>query len=119
MCVHEVRAEVSPAALPHIQHFYGRLLGLAEWPAEAQVPGGWGAGDARRGVYFQFRHDPRVDAMRRRFTLRVARLRDVERRLREAGVPCRRRRGLSPGEDALLVTDPVGHLLEVRESRRL
>jgi hypothetical protein len=114
-CVCEVRVGVPAERLPDVQRFYVALLGLPPWPDRAQLPGGWGAGDLRRGVYFQFRHDPQIEPYRRRFTLIVTSLDAAEKRLAEAGIACWRQHGLNFSDQLILVNDPVGHLIELRQ----
>lgn len=99
--------------------FYTEVLGLRPWPRARQIPGGWGAGDARRGVYFQFRHDPVVDPMRRRCVLSVTSLEELGQRLSECPWPFVRRRGLGPYDESILTNDPTGHRLEVRQFQPL
>ena len=72
--VHEVRVGIPLERRPQVRDFYTRVIGLPEWPAELCVPGGWCAGRPRRGIYFVYRHDADVDAMRRRITILVPRL---------------------------------------------
>lgn len=116
-CVREVRVGVPLERLAVVQWFYVELLGLRPWPDEAQLPGGWGVGHPQRGVFMQFRHDPEVDSLRRRFTLIVPALDELEVRLTEAKWPFARHRGLSAIDQWLLVADPVGHLIEVRQAQ--
>ena len=118
-CVSELRVEVPLERRAELEHFYGELLGLVPWPAEYQIPGGVGFGDPRRGLYLQYRHDPLVDLMRRRFTLVVMSLDVLAKRLAEHSWPFQRYRGLGFTDQWLLVSDPVGHLIEVRSSQNI
>lgn len=115
--VRELRVPIARERLTSVSEFYADVLGLIPWPTHQQVPGGWGAGDLRRGIYFQYRHDPPVDPMRRRLTLVVASLEAVELRLRARGWEFERHRGLDATDQCLLLNDPIGHRIEVRQFR--
>jgi hypothetical protein len=67
----------------------------------------------------EFRHDPAVDRLRRRFTLSVDGLAALEERLAEHEWPYDRVRGFGWSDKCILLHDPAGHLIEVRESRPL
>jgi hypothetical protein len=117
--VREVRVDVPRERVDELRDFYLRVLGLPECPHRAQIPGGWRAGPARRGVYFVFSHDVRAEPMRRRLTIEAPDLDDLAERLAEEERPFRDERGWSRGERRILVVDPVGHLVEVRQCRPL
>lgn len=120
--VHSVREVVLPIAFDRqteTEWFYVEVLGLAPWPAACQIPGGWGAGDLRRGAMFQFRHDPSADPLRRRMTLLVDSISELADRLLANRWPFIRRTGLIGCHQALLLADPTGHQLEIREVRWL
>ena len=118
-CVREVCAGIPRELLSELQLFYTETLGLTPWPGNAQIPGGWGVGNPQCGLYLQFRHDPAVDPVRRRFTLTVARLATLEARLLEREWPYRRVRGFGWSDQTVLLRDPAGHLIEVRQSSPL
>ena len=117
-CIREVRVPIPHERREEIVRFYGELLGLPPWPEVEQIPGGWGAGHPRRGLYFQYRHDPKVDPLRRRFTLTVPSLDELQQRLEEHHWPCLRHRGLGFTSRWMLISDPVRHLIEVRETHK-
>ena len=118
-CVREVRVEIPLERLGEIKVFYTLTLGLLPWPEEHQIPGGWGVGDPQCGLYLQFRHDPEVDPLRRRMTLSVDALKTLEEQLIEQDWGYRRVRGFGWTDEYLLLHDPVGHLIEVRQSQPL
>ena len=118
-CVREVRVGVPLERLDALQRFYTVTLGLDPWPAERQIPGGWGVGDPQCGLFLEFRHDPQVDPVRRRFTLLVGSLSVLEARLAEQQWPCERIRGFGFYDQYLLLHDPAGHLVEVRQTQAL
>ncbi|MCP5109641.1 MAG: hypothetical protein GY953_02275 [bacterium] len=57
--------------------------------------------------------------MRRRLVLIVHSLNGVERRLGEQDWPYERRRGLGVTDECILLSDPVGHRLELRQLQPL
>ena len=118
-CVREVRVEVPREKLAELRRFYHEVLELLPWPETQQVPGGWGVGPPICGLYLEFRHDPRIDPLRRRFTLVTASLNVIERRLVEHEWPVQRLRGFGIGDPCLLVHDPAGHLIELRQVQAL
>ncbi len=115
----EVRVGIPLERRPQVRDFYTRVIGLPEWPAEQCVPGGWCAGRPRRGIYFVYRHDAEVDAVRRRITILVPSLDMIEQKLREIEWGFQRLRGLSYCEQRILVSDPIGHLVELRQCQPL
>jgi len=119
LCVREVRVGIPSERVDEIRNFYTLTLGLEPWPAEMQIPGGWGLGNPRCGLFLQFEHDPQIDPVRRRFTLRVPDLDLIEQRLGERGWPYERLHGLGWSDQLILVHDPAGHLIELRQSQPL
>lgn len=119
LCVREVRVTVPEWRRSELEHFYTQVCGLAAWPVEFQVPGGWGAGDPRRGVYFQFRHDVAVDPMRRRLVMQVENLEAAQAALEQWGWPHLRLRGFVGGDDCIQLVDPAGCRVEMRQLRHL
>lgn len=118
VCVQEVRLEIPQDLLPQLQEFYTNLLGLPPWPSSEQIPGGWGLGDPARGLYLQYRHDPRVDPVRRRFTVLVPDLPEIIARLTEREWGFEHYRAFGGLDEWLILADPVGHLIEIRASHR-
>lgn len=117
--VREVRLGMPLERGDEMRDFYTRLIGLCEWPPPRQIPGGWGAGHPRRGAYFIFRHDAQVDPLRRRVAIHVPSLESVQERLRQAGRDFVVERGLGRSDSRVLVADPVGHLVELRQLQPL
>jgi hypothetical protein len=118
-CVREVRVGIPRERLREVVYFYTRLVGLRPWPEAWQIPGGWGAGDPQRGVYFQFRHAALVDPMQRRFGLVVSSLDRLEKRLGTEEWPYERRHGLAWSDQYVVLNDPVGHRIEIRQLQSL
>lgn len=118
-CVRETVVGVSIELLDPLRFFYTQVIGLKPWEQTWQIPGGWGLGDRRRGLFLEYRHDPDVDPMKRRFTVEVAGLEPLRERLAELEWPHERVRGFGWSDQFILVRDPVGHLIEVRQSQPL
>jgi hypothetical protein len=118
-CVREVRVGVPYEIRDDVRRFYTVVVGLRRWPPYAQIPGGCGFGDPWCGLHLQYRHDPTVDPMRRRFGLAVNSLDRFERRLRAYDWSYRRLQGLTAGEQVIRFHDPAGHQVEVRQFRPL
>ena len=116
--VRELRVDIPLERRTEAVHFYCELLGLPPWPRRAQIPGGWGVGKPQCGLYLQYRHDPAVEPLRRRLTLVVASLAALEKQLAEHEWEFGHHHGLGLADEWLLLSDPVGHLLEVRQSQQ-
>jgi hypothetical protein len=116
-CVREVRLGVLAHATNEGLHFYVDVIGLQPWRTPRVVPGAFGVGNPRRGLLLQVRHDPEVDEVRRRLTLVVASLDELERRLVEIAWPFERVRGIVGSDDRIDLNDPAGHRIEIRQSR--
>lgn len=119
LCVREVRVGIPAERLGEIQGFYTLALGLESWPEEMQIPGGWGLGDPQCGLYLQLEHDPQIDPMRRRLMVTVPSLAALEERLIEREWRYERVHGLGWSDQHILVHDPAGNLIEVRQSQPL
>ncbi len=117
--VREVRIGIPIERRREVSEFYTEIIGLPQWPARESLPGGWCAGRPRRGIYFAYRHDADVDVMRRRFTILVHSLDEIVKKLHDAEHPFERMRGLSYAEQRILVADPIGHLVELRQCQPL
>jgi len=114
--IREVRVGMPRERAADYCRFYLDLLGLRAWPRVRQFPGGWGVGPLRRGLFFEHRHDPSIDPSRRRFLLVTSHLEGIQQRLAEAGWLFERLRGFF-GDDCILMADPGGHRIEIRQAR--
>lgn len=112
--IREVRLDVDTALRVPLEDFYESILGLPAWPRSRRIPGGVGFGDARRSVFFVFRHDRALAGYRSRLTIVVESLDVVARRLDSAEVPYQRRRGFFACDDCILVLDPSGNPVQIR-----
>jgi len=115
-CVREVRVGTAAEHAREVRRFYCDLLGLAPWPAEQQLPGTLGLGNAQCGLLLYRRHDPAVAPVRRRLTVTVHSLSELRQKLDDDGRPYELLHGLGWTDRCLLVRDPDGHLIEVRQS---
>lgn len=118
-CIAEVRLPIPLELQAEVLRFYTELLGLTPWPPRRQIPGGLGLGDPECGLYLQYRHDPPVDRLRRRFTLIVSGLDALAARLSEYDWPFQRLHGWGLTDQWISLADPVGHLIEIRQSQTL
>ncbi len=116
LCVREVRAEMPAERVAQVRDFYTRLLRLEPWPDGAQIPGCLGLGSQQRGLLLQVRHDPIIDPVRIRVRLLVDGLDELRQRLDQQPWPYEFLHGLGWTERRMLLHDPAGNLIEVRES---
>ncbi len=116
LCVREVRIETAAERMDAARWFYCDLLGLRPWPPALQLPGALGLGNPQCGLLLQLRHDPTIDPVRRRLTVSVHSLTALQRKLDDAGQPHEMLHGLGLSDRCILLHDPNGHLIEVRES---
>lgn len=112
--VREVQLEADITLRTRLGHFYESIVGLPSLPVWRQLPGGVGFGDARRSVFFLFRHDRSGRGYRSRMTIVVPSLDAVARRLEAAEIAFQRRRGFFSCDDCLLAFDPSGNPIEIR-----
>jgi len=119
LCVREIRVGVPRERVDQLEQFYVGIVGLVPWPEELQIPGCWGLGRPQAGLFLEFRHDPEIDPVRRRFTVTVECLAELEERLQQEQWSYERVRGFGWTDQYLLLHDPAGHLIEIRQSQPL
>ncbi|MBI5864536.1 MAG: hypothetical protein HZB38_08520 [Planctomycetes bacterium] len=118
--VREIRCDVPWERCDEVRSFYCDTLDLDAWPPAAQLPGCLCYGPVQRGILLQIVHtEPHVDLVRRRFTLVVESLDRIARRLVSRGWEFERVRGFFASDDRIVVADPLGRRIEIRESRLL
>ena len=110
--IREIRLEADIALRVPLEDFYESIVGLPAWPRPRRIPGGLGFGDARRSVFFVFRHDRASAGYRSRLTIVVESLDTVARRLEMADLAFQRRRGFFSCDDCILTLDPSGNPIE-------
>ncbi len=113
--VREVRIGIAAHLREESVRFYADLLGLPIWPARRQLPGCIGLGHFRRGVLLETQHDPQIDDARRRATMIVPDLATLARRLEEMPWPYEWVRGFGFADSRIVLQDPSGHRIEVRQ----
>jgi hypothetical protein len=116
-CVREARLEIPVEQAERVCRFYLDLIGLAAGVARQHLPGGVLLGPSKKRLLLEFRHDPEVDPVRRRLTFCVVSLESLAARLLGQDWPFSRERGLGCGDERLLLRDPVGHRIEIRQVR--
>ena len=112
IAVDDVRLPAPAGVEPKLDWFYVDLLGFER-------------SDSRELVYradnFYLRFDvlerPVVHDSLRPTGIEIISLIDMEKRIIEAELEYARQRGLTPGQDTLLLLDPAGNWIELSESR--
>lgn len=114
----DVRIECPPEAEDRLRWFYADVLGLR--PA---VPGDDAAGPAFAAhglvLRIEVRPDARPSPVRRRLVVQIDSLVDAEQRLRDMGLGSELLRGMGIGDRRLVVLDPAGNRVELKEVQLL
>jgi len=115
MAVSHVHIDVPPGCAVQMQRFYGDLIGLPilAAPDDGETMLCFGAN--RLQMRLMVRERPTIAAFRRRLTLEVDSLINQSRRFDDARVSYCTHRGFRYTERRLFVSDPVGHLLELKQ----
>lgn len=104
----------APAGLEReLDEFYVGLLGFQR--DDAQLPIVYHAENQSLRIEIVEKPDPRENL--RSLGICVLSLAELVRRLNEEEIEFVRQRGLMPGNESLLLTDPAGHPLEITEFR--
>lgn len=119
VAVREVRMPVGARHEQAVRDFYERFFLLEPRTRDRDTFGGWLTGKRRRGIFFLYQHDPEIDPNRPRLRLLVQSLPELMARLEEAEWPYRHWHAAGLTGDWLHVTDPAGHVIEVRQSTGL
>lgn len=114
--VREVRLCVASEWVEESLRFYRDLLCLPSQPPDRV--GSLRLGDCKGSLILELRHDPSVDPVRRRLSVRITSLAWLRAQLDEKNIPYEFRQGALGLADVVLLHDPLGHLIEVRESRQ-
>jgi catechol-2,3-dioxygenase len=110
--IETVRLEVRPPAVEGMADFYGRVLGLdASEPGEDALAYRVGKLEIR----VRTSKEARVPMPRRRLLLEVHRLSEVTARLREEGIDYHLTHEVGFGQPRVLVRDPAGHRLGLKQ----
>lgn len=117
--VSEVRMEIADYAVPQTLAFWREVFELLPWPLDRNPPGAVGIGPTRRGLLLTLAHDPRPDPRRRRIVLVVDSLEVLAQRLASGAMSFERTRGVFATDDAIVVLDPTGNRIEIRQFRSI
>lgn len=113
--IDHIHVDVPGGAADVMQRFYGDLLGLPLLDRRDAPDVELTFGANRLQMRLVLRERPAVNANRRRLTLEVASLDEVAKLLRESRIEFHRYRGIWFTESRLLLHDPAGHLIELRQ----
>ena len=97
-----------------LRAFYGELIGLEELDTDAPEAG-LRFGTRRLDLTIRFVDSPDVDALSPRLVIGVALLNRLESELNERSIEFHRRRGLSWTDRRLVLLDPAGHRIELKQ----
>ena len=97
-----------------LREFYGEVIGLQELDCES-VDSGLRFGAPRLDLCIHFVESPEVDALTTRLVVGVPALNRKESELNERSIPFRRRRGLSWTDRRLVLLDPAGNRIELKQ----
>jgi hypothetical protein len=111
----DVHLESPPHRRERIRRFYSRLIGLAERPREADVPEDLCFASELLRLRVRVTADALPSPNRRRALIRVPSLPMLMEALSEQGFTYQIQRGLSFFDRRLLVLDPAGNLVELKE----
>jgi hypothetical protein len=112
--VDRVVLEASPHCRDALRAFYGELVGLEELDCDPP-DAGLRFGARRLDLYIRFVDSPEVDALSPRLVIGVGALTRMESELNERSMKFRRRRGLSWTDRRLVLLDPAGHRIELKQ----
>lgn len=117
--VNHVHLDVPVGASPRMREFYHDLLGLPILAALAGENSDLCFGANRLQMRLIVTETSDIRPTRRRLSLDVDSLEEQAAAFDKAEVPYRMYRGLWFTDQRIMVNDPVGHLLELRQSWRL
>ena len=97
-----------------LRTFYGELIGLNELDTDSPESG-LRFGTRRLDLSIRFVDSPDVDGLSSRLVIGVALLGRLESELHERSIEFRRRQGLSWTDRRLVLLDPAGHRIELKQ----
>lgn len=112
--VGDVTMECPPGREDGLRRFYGEIIGLREIP-DGEASGGLAFMAHQRQVVVRFRPNAATSPMRRRLVVVVDSLEETGERLREIGVTWRRHFGMGVGDQRLIIIDPGGNRIELKQ----
>lgn len=116
--VGDVILECKPRERAAAHRFYAELIGFRERPLETQDETDLCFSSQLLRLRLRVTPDALPSPNRRRALIRVASLAFMVERLNNEGYPCQMFRGFSYFDRWVLVLDPAGNLVELREERR-
>jgi hypothetical protein len=112
IAVADMRVESPAGRERQLDAFYGKLLGMERVPGEAIV-----YRTDNFDLYVEVLEPPVMREDFRPVRAQVRSLAETERKLIEAEMPYARRKGLLPGDEALVTQDPAGNWVELSEAK--
>lgn len=112
VAVNDMRVEAPAGWEVELDAFYVGVVGMQRIPGEAIVYRA-----ENFDLYVDVLEPPVARGDYRPVRAEVKSLADTERKLREAETAHVRRKGLVPGDEALVMQDPVGNWVELTETR--
>jgi hypothetical protein len=112
VAVNDMRIEAAAGLERQLDAFYAKLVGMQRLAGEAIV-----YRTENFDLYVDVLEPPIAREDYRPVRAEVKSLAETSAKLREAEVPHVRRKGLVPGEEALVLQDPAGNWVELTEAR--
>ena len=112
VAVNDMRVEAPAGREVELDAFYAGFVGMQRVPGETIV-----YRSENFDLYVDVLEPPIAREDYRPLRAEVKSLADAERKLREAEVAYVRRKGLVPGDEALVMQDPAGNWVELTETR--
>ena len=112
--VDRVTLEATADCREALRAFYGEMIGLNEMKSDPPESG-LRFGTRRLDLSIRFVESPDVDGLSPRLVIGVALLGRVESELHERSIEFHRRRGLSWTDQRLVLLDPAGHRIELKQ----
>ena len=112
VAVNDMRVEAPAGREVELDAFYAGLVGMQRIPGEAIIYRA-----ENFDLYVDVLEPPIAREDYRPLRAEVKSLADAERKLRDAEMAYVRRKGLVPGEEALVTQDPAGNWVELTETR--
>lgn len=116
VAVADVKLPSPPGIEKELDHFY---VDLWEFQRDQNLPGIVYRAENVRLIFEEWEQQPTERPALRRLGIEIRSVSEGERKLISAEIGYIRQRGLTPGQETLLVLDPAGNWLELFESRQI